>query len=125
MHKHGSHNTGAIFSVMVIRIHLFKSIQEGTGEHWVIEVDQISPAIKCKKKSEILLEMIHSDYEMKQRGSTNNTSLIIFVSFQRCWRLINLSNDMNNGAKSQEAHLLLTWRYSQHVAVKLAANVKR
>lgn len=47
MHKHGRHNTEAIFSLMVIRIHLFKSILgvRGCGggkEQRVFQVDQIS-----------------------------------------------------------------------------------
>lgn len=50
VHKHGRHNAGATVSVVVIRIHLFKSIQEGTGEHWVFQVEQISSAIKLKEK---------------------------------------------------------------------------
>lgn len=50
MHKHGRHNTEAIFSSVVIRIHLFKSILGGTGEHWIFQVDHISPAMGKKKK---------------------------------------------------------------------------
>lgn len=76
MHKHGRHNTEAIFSSVVIRIHLFKSILGGTGEHWIFQVDHISPAMGKKKKKEGI-SVIGQTHSLRNEENEKNKQQVL------------------------------------------------